>query len=67
MTDRIAVSTVRLVFGLVFAGVAAAGDLGAGVVNDTSRLPWIAIAVVFGLLGVISFASRRRMYSVVGS
>jgi hypothetical protein len=37
------------------------------IVPATPLWPWIAGAAIVGLLGVVSFLSRRRIHSVVGS
>ncbi|MEJ0087496.1 MAG: hypothetical protein WDO72_17615 [Pseudomonadota bacterium] len=56
-----------LAAGLSFAGVSNAGEPGGGFVAGVAHWPWIAVAVIVGLLGVISFASRRRIHAVCGS
>jgi hypothetical protein len=54
--------------GFVFAGVAGAQQIEAvRIVESSSNWPWVALSLVVGLLGVISFASRRRIYASVGS
>ena len=67
MTDRFVTRIVFLASGLCFAGISAAADFEAGAVDGASHWPWIAAAAIFGLLGVVSFASRRRIHAVVGS
>ena len=48
-------------------GTAAAQQIeAAGIAESSSNWPWIALSIVLGLLGVVSFASRRRMYAAVG-
>jgi hypothetical protein len=51
---------------LAFGGVASAGQYDRGAGGGSSYWPWIAAAVVLGLLGVVAFVSRRRIHAVVG-
>lgn len=64
---RLCGRVVLLGSGLSFAGIASANEFDTVLVPGTSHWPWIAIAVVLGLLGVVSYGSRRRIYAVVGS
>jgi hypothetical protein len=47
--------------------LATAGDLDEPTALITGHWPWIAVAMIFGLLGVVAYLSRRRIHSVVGS
>lgn len=66
--DEPAVRVRWLAAGLMFAGTASAGEAAAvSSGSATGHWPWIALAAIVGLLGVVSFVSRRRMHTVVGS
>jgi hypothetical protein len=67
MAGKLHSRVIFLVSGLSFAGISAASESDSVLVHGASHWPWIAIAVVVGLLGVVSFGSRRRIYAAVGS
>jgi hypothetical protein len=54
---------------LAWASLANAGELVRvpPLESSTGHWPWIAGAAILGLLGVVSFASRRRIHSILGS
>ena len=55
--------------GLTIAGLVHGGELAplSSIHSAAPLWPWIAAATIVGLLGVVSFISRRRIHSVVGS
>jgi hypothetical protein len=69
MDDKFPVRMALLAASLSFAGASSAGELerASSLAQIASYWPWIAVAAIFALLGVVSFASRRRIHAVVGS
>jgi len=69
MDDKFPVRMALLAAGLSFAGASSAGELErvSSLAHITGYWPWIAVAAILALLGVVSFASRRRIHAVVGS
>jgi hypothetical protein len=69
MAQKFFVRLSILAAGLLFAGISAASEFDGtpSMAQATGSWPWIAVLTVLGLLGVVSFVSRRRIHSVVGS
>jgi hypothetical protein len=66
-TVRSATRLAATIVGLAGTSIAGAQEVtGFQAVETASHWPWIAAAAILMLLGAVSFASRRRIYAVVG-